>query len=132
MMLVIWQSLDLSLPDHQMFWAACFLGTSASCALWSSWYLTYLDTLHPSTRVSRTMKWILLWHQRPCAYQSSAPRQIHPRKAVHIGLGRHPLCAVHAMRTFLASREMLLAPCFCLRMGSLSPALFLQIGSSRS
>ena len=26
LMVVIWQSLDLSLPDHQMFWAACSLG----------------------------------------------------------------------------------------------------------
>lgn len=26
LMLVIWWSLDLSLPDHQMFWAACSLG----------------------------------------------------------------------------------------------------------
>ena len=26
LMLVIWNSLDLSLPDHCMFWAACCLG----------------------------------------------------------------------------------------------------------
>ena len=133
-MLVIWQSLDLGLPDHQMFWVARSWGTSASCTCWSSRYLTYLATLHPSTGVSRTLQWIFHWPHCPCAYESRAPRRTRPGKAVflHIVLGRHPLCAVHSLMAFLALSGMLLAPCFCLRMGSLSPALFSQIGSGRS
>ena len=57
-----------------------------------------------------------------------------PGKAlfIHIGLGRQPLCAVHAMMTFLASRGDSSGPLFLFPNGSLLPALFLQIGLGRS
>ena len=57
-----------------------------------------------------------------------------PGKAlfIHIGLGRQPLCAVHAMMTFLASRGDSSGPLFLFPNGSLSPALLLQIGLGRS
>ena len=46
----------------------------------------------------------------------------HPGKAlfIHIGLGRHPLCAVHAMMTFLASRGDSSGPLFLFPNGIIS------------
>ena len=105
-----------------------------SCVRLSSWYLTYLATRHPSAWVSRTLQWILHRPHRPCAYKSRAPRQTRPGKAlfIHIGLDKHPLYAVHAMMTFPASRGYSSGPLFLFVNGSLSPALFLQIGLGRS
>ena len=106
-MLVISQSLDLGPPDHQMLWAAHFWGTS--------------------------LQWILHRPHRPCAYESRAPRQTRPGKAVfiRIGLDRHPLCAVHAMMTFPAFRGYSSGPLLLFANGSLSPTLFLQITSAQ-
>ena len=96
-MLVIWQSLGFGLPDHQMFWAAHFLGTSASCALF----------IGPNVHA-------------------------HMNQGLQDGPVPERLClftmALAGIFFVQCTRGMLLAPCFCLRKGSLSPALFLQIG----
>ena len=47
LMLIIWQSLDLGLPDHMMFWAACSLGYFGF--LRASQFLTCLASPLPST-----------------------------------------------------------------------------------
>ena len=51
----------------------------------------------------------------PCTYESRAPRQTRPGKAlfIHIGLDKHPLYAVHAMMIFPASRGYSSGPLFC-------------------
>ena len=107
LMLVIWQCLDLSLPDHQLLW-----GTSASWAHWSSQCLICLATLHPSTSVSWTLQWILHRPHHPCAYKSRAPSRNRPRKCVLSTLALAGILSVQCTpwRHALLKAGILLAP----------------------
>ena len=102
--LIIWQSLDLSHPDHMMFWVACSLG--------------YFGVLHVSEftvpNLSSFSSFLHLSAQGIAVDSSSAPSSMCIRIKgsktdpfrkgcfIHIGLGRYPLCAVHAMMTYTA------------------------------
>ena len=91
LMLVIWQSFDLGLPDHQMLRAACSLG-----------YFGFLRVSEFTVSNLSTLQWILHRPHRPCAYESRAPRRTRPGKAVLSTLALAGiLCAVHAMMTCL-------------------------------
>ena len=113
LMLVIWQSLDLSLPDHQMFWAACSLGYFSFLRA-SEFTVPNLSTFSVSVHLS----------VHDIAVNSSVARikgsKTDPfRKGcfVHIGLGRHPLCTVQAMMSYLASRGDAPGPLFLFTTG---------------
>ena len=101
---VIWQSLDLSLPDHPLLWAACSLGYFG--------FLSMLEFTVPNlSSYSSSLHFSV---QDIAVDSSSAPSsmciQIQGSKSelsqkvcfIDIGLGRHPLCAVHTMKTCLA------------------------------
>ena len=79
LMLVIWKSLDLHLPDHCMFWAACTLG--------------YFGFLRSAELTVRTLS-------------SFSPKTDLFCKGcvIYIGLGCYPLCTVHAVMTYPAVR----------------------------
>ena len=106
LMLIIWQFLDLSLPDHMMFWAACSLGYFGFLRA-SGFTVPNLSSFSSSLHLSA---------QDIVVDSSSAPSsmriQIKGSKTdpfrkgcfVHIGLVKYPLCAVHAMVTYLAAR----------------------------
>ena len=134
LMLVIWRSLDLRLPDHLMFWAACSLGYFGFlCA--SEFTVPSLASFSPSSH---------LGVQDIAEDSPSAPScmrlKIKASKAdpfrkgafIRIGLGRPPLCAVHSVKSYLAHRGDVQVPCFCSRMGSLSRAPSSRIGFGRS
>ena len=133
-MLVIWQSLDLGLPDHHMLLAACSLGYFGFLHA-SEFSVPYLSSCSSSLHLSV---------QDIVVDLSSASSSMHIRIK---GSKTDPfqkgfLFTLALTGTFsaqctlwghtLLQGGMLLAPCFCLRMDSLSPALFVQIGSGRS
>ena len=119
LMLVIWQSLDPGLPDHMMFWAACFLGYFGFLGT-SEFTVPNLSSFSPSLHLSA---------QDIAVDSSSAPSsmriQIKGSKTdpfrkgcfIHIGLGKYPLCAVHAMMTYLAARGDAPGPLFLFAKG---------------
>ena len=106
LMLVILKSLNLQLPDHCMFWAACTLGYFGFLPS-AEFTVPSLASFSPSVH---------LGVQDLAVDSSTAPSCIHVtikasktdpfRKgcSIHIGLGKYPLCAVHALLAHLAIR----------------------------
>ena len=102
LMLVIWKSLNLQLPDHCMFWGACTLGyfgflwsaefTAPSFASFSpSVHLGVQDSSRAPSCIRMTIK-------------ASKTDPFRKGCSIHIGLGKYPLCAVHALLAYLAIR----------------------------
>ena len=95
LMLVIWQSFDLGLSDHQMLRAACSLGYFGFLRV-SEFTVSNLSSYSSSLHLSV---------QDIAVDSSSAPSSMRiriegsktdpPRKGcfIHIGFGRHPLCS---------------------------------------
>jgi len=129
LMLLIWQSLDLHLPDHLMFWAACslayfgFLHTSEftvpSLASFStSLHLRVQDIAADSLSAPACMR---------VKIKGSKTDPFRKGAFIHIGLGRPPLCAVHSVMTYLASRGDVPGPLFLFQNGQpLSRALLMD------
>ena len=97
LILVIWQSLDLCLPDHLMFWAACSLWYSGilraselkvpSLASFSpSCHLGVQDIVVDSLSAPSCM---------PLKIKVSKTDSFRKGAFIHIGLGRPLLCSVH-------------------------------------
>ena len=119
LMLVIWLSLDSGLPDHMMFWAACSLGYFGFLRA-SEFTVPNLSSFSPSLHLSA---------QDIAVDSSSAPSSMRIRIKgsktdpfrkgcfIHIGLGKYPLCAVHAMMTYLAARGDAPGPLFLFANG---------------
>ena len=119
LMIVIWRSLDLRLPDHCMFWAACSLGYFGFLHS-SEFTIPYLSSFSSSLH---------LGIQDIVVDSSSAPScmpiKIKGSKTdlfrkgclIHIGVGRHPLCAVHALMPHLSHRGGAPGPLFLLQNG---------------
>ena len=92
LMLVIWKSLDLHLPDHCMFWAACTLG-----------YFGFLRSAELTV---------------PTLSSFSPKTDLFCKGCViYIGLGCYPLCTVHAVMTYPAVRGDGPGPLFLLQSG---------------
>ena len=118
-MLIIWQPLDPGRPDHVMFWAACSLGYFGFLRV-SEFTVPNLSSFSPSLHLSA---------QDIAVDSSSAPSSMCIRiKAsktdplrkgcfIHIGLGKYPLCAVHATMTYLAARGDAPGPLFLFANG---------------
>ena len=97
-MLVIWRSLDFGHADNLMFWAACSLRYFGLLRA-SEFTVPNLSSFSSSLHLSM---------QDVAVDSSSAPSSMRIRIKgsktdpfrmgcfVHIGLGRHPLCAVQA------------------------------------
>ena len=90
-MLVIWKSLDMHIPDHCMFWAACTLGyfgflraaefTVPSLASFSPLiHLTVLDIAVDTPSSPSCMR---------VKIKASKTDPFHKGSDIHIGLGRH-------------------------------------------
>ena len=106
LMLVIWPSLDLCLPDHLMFWVACSLGyfsflrasefTVPSLASFSpSYHLGVKDIAVDSPSVPLCMR---------LRVKGSKTDPFRKGVFIHIGLGRPPLCTVHLVLSYLTRR----------------------------
>ena len=119
LMLVIWRSLDLRLPDHLMFWAACSLGYFGFLRA-SEFTVPSLASFSPSTHLG--VQDIAV--DSPSA-PSCMPVKIKASKTdpfrkgafIHIGLGRPPLCAVHSVMSYLTCRGDIPGPLFLLQNG---------------
>ena len=106
LMLVIWKSLNLQLPDHCMFWAACTLGyfgflRSAEFTV-PSW-----ASFSPSVHLGVQDLAVDSSTAPSCICVTIKASKTDPfRKgcSIHIGLGKYPLCAVHASLAYLAIR----------------------------
>ena len=119
LLLVIWRSLDLGCPNHLMFWAACLLGYFGFLRA-SEFTVPNLSTFSASLHLSV---------QDIAVDSSSAPSSMRIRIKgsktdpfrkgcfIHIGLGRHPLCAVQAMMSYLALRGAASGPLFLFTNG---------------
>ena len=118
-MLVIWQSLDLRLPDHCMFWAACSLG-----------YFGFLRASEFTVpNLSSFSSSLHLGVQDIAVNSPSSPSYMHIRIKgsktdpfrkgclIHIGIGQHPLCAIHALMTYLMLRGDAPGPLFLFQSG---------------
>ena len=106
LMLVIWKSLNLQLPDHCMFWVACTLGyfgflrsaefTVPSLASFSpSVHLGVQDLAVDSSTAPSCIR---------VTIKASKTDPFRKGCSIHIGLGKYPLCAVHASLAYLAIR----------------------------
>ena len=118
-MLVIWKSLDLRLPDHIMFWAACTLGyfgflqsaefTVPNLASFSSSvHLTVQNIALDSTSSPSCMR---------VRIKASKTDQFRKGCYIHIGFGSAPLCAIHAVMSYLATQGNSPGPLFMLKSG---------------
>ena len=114
LMLVIWRSLDLCLPDHLMFWAACSLGyfgflyasefTVPSLACFSpSSHFGVQDIAVDSPSAPSCMR---------LKIKASKTDPFRKGAFIHIGLGWPPLCAVHSVLSYLAHRGDVPCPLF--------------------
>lgn len=106
LMLVIWRSLDMHTLDHCMFWAAYTLGyfgflhaaefTVPNLASFSPLlHLTVMDIAVDAPSSPACMR-IKIKASKTDPFRNGAD--------IHIGLGHPPLCAVHAMMTYLSHR----------------------------
>ena len=113
-MLVSWRSLDLSLPDLLMFWAACSLGyfgflrtskfTVPSLACFSpSYHFGAQDIAVDSPSVPLCMR---------LRIKGSKTDPFRKGAFIHIGLGRPQLCAVHLVLSYLTHRGDVPDPLF--------------------
>ena len=98
LMLVIWRSLDLHLPDHYMFWPACSLGyfgflraSEFTVPNWSSFspslHLGVQDIAVDSPSAPSCMR---------VRIKGSKTDPFRKGCSIHIGVGRHPRCVVYA------------------------------------
>ena len=119
LMLVIWRSLDLRLPDHCMFWAACSLGyfgfLRASeftfpnlSSFSSSLHLGVQDIVVDSPVAPSCMR---------IKIKGSKTDPFWKGCFIHIGVGRPPLCAIHSLMTFLTLRGDAPSPLFLFQSG---------------
>jgi len=117
--LVIWRSLDLRLLDHCMSWAACSLGyfgflcaSKFSVPNLSSFssplHLGVQDIAVDSPSATSCMR---------IKIKGSKTDPFRKGCLIHIGVGRHPLCAVHALMTYLAFTGDAPGPLFLFQSG---------------
>ena len=119
LMLVIWKSLNLQLPDHCMFWAACTLGyfgflRSAEFTV-PSW-----ASFSPSVHLGVQDLAVDSSTAPSCICVTIKASKTDPfRKgcSIHIGLGKYPLCALHALLAYWLSGVMGRALCFFVKTG---------------
>ena len=126
LMLLIWQSLDLCLPDHLMFWAACSLGYFGFLRA-SEFTVPNLASFSPSLHLGVQDIAVDSLSAPSCMRVQIKGSKTDPfRKGacIHIGRGRPPLCTVHSVISYLASRGDRSGPLFLFQNGQpLSRAL---------
>ena len=118
-LMVIFHALDLSLPDHGMFWAACNLA-----------YFGFLRSAEPTVPSLASFSPSIHLGVADVAFDSSSsPSCLRLRiKAsktdpfrkgcfLHIGRGEYPLCAIHSLLAYLNQRGDTPGPLFLFQDG---------------
>ena len=119
LMLLIWRSLDLHLSDHLMFWAACTLGYFGFLRT-SEFTVPSLASFSPSLHLGVQDIAVDSLSAPSCMRLKIKGSKTDPfRKGafIHIGRGRPPLCAVHSVLSYLASRGDCSGPLFLFQNG---------------
>ena len=119
LMLVIWNSLDLGLPDHCMFWAACCLGYFGFLRA-SEFTVPDLASFSPSLHLSVQDISVDSMVSPSCMrvhIKGSKTDPFRQRCYVHIGAGHLPLCTLSALMTYLSLRGNSAGPLFLLQDG---------------
>ena len=118
LMLAIWCYLDVCLPDHLMFWAACSLGYFGFlCA--SEFMVPSLASFSPSLHLGMQDIAVDFPSALSCVrlqIKGSKTDQFSKGAFIHIGFG-HPRCVVHSMLTYVATRSNVPAPLFLFQNG---------------
>ena len=118
-MLVIFNSLDLTLPDHCMFWAACTLAyfgflrvseftVSSNNSFSPPYHLTLQDLALDSLSSPETLRLHI---------KASKTDPFRKGSFIHIGRGKYPLCAIRAVVSYLTVRGAGPGPLFRLQSG---------------
>lgn len=119
LMMVIFKSLDLSVPDHCMFWAACTLGyfgflrsaefTVPNLASFSSTLHLCVQDIAVDSATDPSCLRIKIKASKTDPFRKGC--------FIHIGKGRFPLCALQAVMQYLSLRGSSGGPFFLLQDG---------------
>ena len=113
LLLVIHRALDLKFFDHCAFWAACMLGYFGFLRA-AEFTVPNLASFSPAAIAVDSRQSPTCLRVRIKASKMDPFRQgCH----IHIGLGRAPLCAVHALLAYLSVRGNAPGPLFLLANG---------------
>ena len=118
-MLVIWKSLDLQLPDHCMFWAACTLGYFGFLRS-AEFTVPLLVGFLPSVHLGVQDIAVDSTSDPSCicvAIKASKTDPFHKGCSIHIGWGKYPLYAVRALLANLVIRGDGPGPLFLCQSG---------------
>ena len=119
LMLVSWKSLDLNIPDHSIFWAACILGYFAFLQA-SEFTVPNLNSFSIALDITVQDVAVDCRSSPSCMWVRSKASKMDPfRKGadIHIGIGNCPLCVVEAMMRYLSIRGTGRGPLFLLQDG---------------
>ena len=129
LILVIWKSLNLQLPDHCMFWVGYTLGHFGLCGPRNSVPslarfspLVHLDVQDITVDSSTDPSCI------PVTIKASKTDPFRKGCSIYIGLGKYPLCALHVLLAYLTICGDGLALCFFVKRGNLSRVLYSPTG----
>ena len=119
LLLVIYRALDLKVFDHCTFWAACMLGYFGFLRS-AEFTVPNLASFSPAIHLS-VADIAMDSHQSPtCLHVRIKASKTDPFRQgchIHIGLGRAPLCAVHAFLAYLSVQGNVPGPLFLLANG---------------
>lgn len=113
-MLVIYQALNMSIPDHLMFWSACTLAYFGFLRS-SEFTVPSLSTFSPEIHLALGDLAVDSLSSPSCMRICIKASKTDPfRKGcfIHIGRGKPPLCALQAMVNFLSVRGQTAGPLF--------------------
>jgi len=118
-MMVICRSLDLGLPDHCMFWAACtlaYFGFLRSAEFTVPNLASFSQAIHLEPK-DVAVDSLTSPSSMRITIKASKTDPFRKGCCIHIGLGKYPMCAVQAMMTYLSSRGNGPGPLFLLSDG---------------
>ena len=116
-MMVIFRSLDLSFPDHCMFWAACNLAYFGFLRS-AEFTVPNLASFSPSIHLGLADVAVDSMSSPSCLLLRIKASKTDPfRKGyfLHIGKGEFPLCAIHSLLAYLTLRGDAPGPLFLFR-----------------
>ena len=119
LMLVIWKSWDVRLPNHCMFWAACTLGYFGFLRS-AEFTVPSLASFSPSVHLGVQDIVVDSSKDPSCiciTIKASKTDPFHKGCSIYIGRGKHPLCAVHTSLAYLAIRGDRPGPLFLCQSG---------------
>ena len=118
-MMVIFRALDVSLPDHCMFWAACSLAYFGFLRS-AEFTVPNLASFSPSIHLGLADVAVDSTSSPSCLRLRIKASKTDPfRKGcfLHIGRGEYPLCAIHSILAYLNLRGNAPGPLFLFRDG---------------